>query len=102
MLWQLEVALEQRFGRPGSWKVALERRLERPGGGKVALERRFERPGSWKLALERRLERPWTPREPWNGVLGAFAAGASRNAPSDLTEIMYRYTRGTYFGAALV
>ena len=91
MLWQLEVALEQRFGRPGSWKVALERRLERPDGGKVALERRLERPGSWKLALERRLERPWTPREPWNGVLGALAAGAIRNAPKHLTEIMYRY-----------
>ena len=91
-----KLALDQRFGRPEGAKLALDRRCGRPDGVKLALDRRLGRPGGAKLALERRLERPWTPREPWNGVLGALAAGATRNAPSDLTEIMYRYCHSSH------
>ena len=66
MSWQLEVALERRFERPGDAKLALDRRFGRPGGVKLALERRFGCPGNAKLALDRRFGGQLAPSWPWN------------------------------------
>ena len=51
---------------------------------KLPLERRFGRPNGVKLALERRLGRP-------DVDLALKRSVRAARAPSDLTEILYRY-----------